>query len=69
MLAKLVDFKKLDFLSTIVKQNSLAKLIIFFIGISNKLIALLAVLLFSLLKKLHMVIVPLKDIEIFLGMD
>ena len=26
-------------------------------------------LLFSLLKRLHMVIIPLKDIEIFLGMD
>ena len=45
------------------------KLIIFFIGISNKLIILLAVFLFSLLKKLHMVIIQLKDIEIFLGMN
>ena len=69
MLAKLVDFLKLDFLSTIIEQKSLAKLIIFFIGISNKLITLLAVFLFSLLKRLHMVIIPLKDIEIFLGMN
>ena len=59
----------LDFLSTIVEQKSLAKLIIFFIGISNKLITLLAVFLFSLLKRLYMVIIPLKDIEIFLGMN
>ena len=51
MLAKLVDFWKLDFLSTIVEQKSLAKLIIFFIGISNKLITLLAVFLISLLKR------------------
>ena len=55
--------------STIVEQKSLAKLIIFFIGISNKRIILLAVFLFSLLKRLHMVIIPLKDIEIFLGMN
>ena len=69
MLAKLVDFFKLDFLSTIVEQKSLAKLIIFFIGISNKQITLLAVFLISLLKRLHMVIIPLKDMEIFLGMN
>ena len=31
------------------------------IGISNKLITLLAVFLFILLKRLHMVIIPLKD--------
>ena len=49
--------------------KSLAKLIIFFIGISNKLITLLAVFLFSLLKRIHMVIILLKDIEIFLGMN
>ena len=60
---------KLDFLSIIVKQKSLAKLIIFFIGISNKRITLLAVFLFSLLKGLHMVLIQLKDIEIFLGMN
>ena len=30
---------------------------------------LLAVVLFSLLKRLHMMIIPLKDIEIFLGMN
>ena len=41
----------------------------FFIGISNKLITLLAVFLFSLSKRLHMVIISLKDIEIFLGMN
>ena len=34
-----------------------------------RLIILLAVFLFSLLKRLHMVIIPLKDIEIFLGMN
>ena len=53
--------------STIVEQKSLAKLIIFFIGISNKLITILAVFLFSLLKRLHMVIIQLKDIKIFLS--
>ena len=41
----------------------------FFIGISNKLITILAVFLFSLSKRLHIVIIPLKDIEIFLGMN
>ena len=67
--ANLKISKKLDFLSTIVEQKSLAKLIIVFLGISNKLITLLAKFLFSLLKRLHMVIIQLKDIEIFLGMN
>ena len=61
--------KKLDFLSTILEQKSLVKLIIFFIGILNKLITLLAAFLFNLLKRLHMVIIPLKAIEIFLDMN
>ena len=39
------------------------------VGISNKLFTLLAVFLFSLLKRLHMVIIPLKGTEIFLGMN
>ena len=39
------------------------------IGFSNKLITLLAIFLFSLLKRLHMVIIRLKDIEVFLGMN
>ena len=69
MLAKLVDLKKLDFRSTIIQKKSLAKLIIFFIGISNKLITLLAVFLSSLLKRLLMMIIPLKDVEIFLGIN
>ena len=69
MLTKLVDFLKLDFPSTIVEFKSLTKLIIFFIDISNKLITLLAVFLFCLLKRLHKVINPLKDIEIFLGIN
>ena len=51
------------------RTKSLTKLIIFFIGISNKLITLLAVSLFSLLKRLHMVIIPISYIEIFLGMN
>ena len=41
---------------------------IFFIGSSNKVVTLLAVFLSSLLKRLLMMIIPLKDIEIFLGM-
>ena len=49
--------------------KSLAKLIIFLIGTSNKLITLLAVFLSSLLKRLLKMIIPLKDIEIFLGMN
>ena len=49
--------------------NSLAKMIIFFLGISNTLITLLAIFLFSLLKRLLMTIIPLKDVEIFLGMN
>ena len=51
------------------RTKSLTEFIIFFIGISNKLITLLVVFLFSLLKRLHMVVIPLKDIEIFLGMN
>ena len=41
----------------------------FLIGISNKLITLLAVFLSSLLKRLLMMVIPLKDIEMFLGMN
>ena len=41
----------------------------FLYRLSNKLISLLIVFLFSLLKRLHMVIIQLKDIEIFLGMN
>ena len=49
--------------------KSLAILIIFFIGMSNKLITLLAVFLFSLFKSLHVMIIPLKDITIFLELN
>ena len=45
------------------------KLIIFFIGIFNKLITLLVVFLFSLLKLLLMMLIPPKEKEIFSGMN
>ena len=42
------------------------KLIIFYIGISNKLITLLVVFLFSPVKRLLMMLITPKDIEIVL---
>ena len=50
-------------------KKSLPKLTIFYIDISNKLITLLAVFLSSLLKRLFMMIIPLKDIEIVFSMN
>ena len=60
MLAITCRFLKTRFSEHYRRTKSLAKLIIFFIGISNKLITLLVVFLFSLLKREYMVIIPLK---------